>query len=68
MAKFEIDKNYNILYLLGLGVLTVLLIDTIVKEKKRQAKKESGDVTPISDAIAAIKTGQVSVRQIPDTI
>lgn len=61
MAKFELDKNYNIPALIALSILAVSLVHSIVKMKKNEKKTQ----TPITSAIADIKNGNTKVKQVP---
>lgn len=61
----KLDENYNVLYLAVLGVVGYLVVKSIIKAKKAQTAQ---GLTPISDAIASIKTGAVKVKQVPDKI
>lgn len=65
-AKLELDKNFNLLLLVGLGVASVLLVNSMMKYYK--SKNKTTTTTPITDAIRSIKTGQVSVTNTPSKI
>ena len=62
----KLDENYNVLLLLAAGVLIFLAAKSVIKAKKQQSGQAA--LTPISDAIASIKTGQVKVQQVPEKI
>ncbi|MDE2588376.1 MAG: hypothetical protein KGL95_01750 [Patescibacteria group bacterium] len=64
--KFQLDKNFNFLYLIGFGVASILLVNSFIKYYK--SKNKTTTTTPITDAIRSIKTGQVSVTNTPSKI
>lgn len=61
--RIELDKNYNVLFIGGLLLVSILLIRSISKDKNNEREIET---TPISDAINAIKTGKIKTKDIPD--
>jgi len=62
----KLDENYNVLLLLAAGVVIYLAVKSVIKAKQQQSGQAT--LTPISDAIASIKTGQVKVQQVPEKI
>ncbi|MGH2642312.1 MAG: hypothetical protein ACRDE2_00060 [Chitinophagaceae bacterium] len=59
--KLDLEKNYNFLFLIILGVVATSLIISIVKDSK---KNDQPGTTPISDAIKAIKSGEIKTNNV----